>query len=724
MFKKSLAILLSFVIIISLFTVLPFQASAAVLGDDYPNRNSCAGCHSTANGDNHNDYNYRAFFYRQCTDFVAWRLNNTNGVYFTNSYGGVRWGNAKNWDDAARSIGVTVDGNPAIGAVAQTDAGYWGHVAWVADIIGDDVVIEEYNSLYASAYSKRQVSKYSFNYIHIKDINPDPDPTPTGTRTVVDGDYYITSALNNKKVLDIDDGQISNNKANAQLWDLLKWENQVFSVRHIGDGYYNIICKKSGKCLEVEGGGKDAGTNVQQYDGNGTDAQQWVIKETGDGYYYVVSKCSGLYLDVDNYNTDNGTNIKVYTGNSSDAQKWRFIQLGSHTFCDGDYYITSALDNNKVLDIDDGQISNNKANAQLWDLLKWDNQVFTIKHIGEGYYSIICKKSGKCLEIEGGYASAGTNVQQYDSNGTDAQQWVIKEVGDYYCITSKCNGLCLDVDSYNTDNGTNIKVYSANLSDAQKWRFIPIGSQTISEGEYFISTALDNSKVLDIDDGQISNNKANAQLWDLLKWDNQVFILKYNGSGYYSIINKKSGKYLEVEGGYMEVGTNVQQYNGNGTDAQQWVIKPTGDGYYYIESKCNGLYLDVDKYNTDNGTNIKVYTGNLSNAQKWTFIQNIEPTEPPTETPTTPTEQPTTPAEPTIPTEPKIIILGDVDGDNEVSIIDATLIQRKLVEMPVSIFNELAADVDGNGLDITDATYIQRFLAEIQTPYKIGEPIT
>ncbi len=446
-------------------------------------------------------------------------------------------------------------------------------------------------------------------------------PTPTGSITVTDGDYYISTALDNNKVLDIDAGQISNNKANAQLWELLNGQNQVFTVRHIGNGYYNIICKESGKCLEVDGGNTAAGTNVQQYDGNGTDAQQWVIKETGDGYYNIVSKCNGLYLDVDNYNTNNGTNIKVYSGNASDAQKWRFTLLGSHTFCDGDYYITSALDNNKVLDIDLGQISNNQANAQLWELLHWQNQVFTVKHIGDGYYNIICKESGKCLEIEDGYAHAGANVQQYDNNGTDAQQWVIKEVGNnYFCIVSKRNGLCLDVDNYRTDNGTNIKVYSGYLSDAQKWRFIPVGDHAVIDGEYYISTALDNNKVLDIDAGQISENKANAQLWELLNWENQVFSLVYNDNGYYSIICNKSGKYLEVEGGYKEAGTNVQQYEGNGTDAQQWVIKPTGDGYYYIVSKCNGLYLDVDNYNTDNGTNIKVYTGYLTNAQKWRFI--------------------------------------------------------------------------------------------------------
>ena len=69
------------------------------------------------------------------------------------------------------------------------------------------------------------------------------------------------------------------------------------------------------------------------------------------------------------------------------------------------------------------------------------------------------------------------------------------------------------------------------------------------------------------------------------------------------------------------------------------------------------------------------------------------------------------------------MIRGDSDGDGRVTIIDATVIQRGLVGLPVASFNEICSDVDGNGLDITDATKIQRYLADIPDPYHIGEPI-
>ena len=67
-------------------------------------------------------------------------------------------------------------------------------------------------------------------------------------------------------------------------------------------------------------------------------------------------------------------------------------------------------------------------------------------------------------------------------------------------------------------------------------------------------------------------------------------------------------------------------------------------------------------------------------------------------------------------------MLGDADGDGEVTVNDITCIQRVLAELPAADgFSESAADVDKNGkVDILDATYLQQWLAEMQTPYPIG----
>ena len=70
------------------------------------------------------------------------------------------------------------------------------------------------------------------------------------------------------------------------------------------------------------------------------------------------------------------------------------------------------------------------------------------------------------------------------------------------------------------------------------------------------------------------------------------------------------------------------------------------------------------------------------------------------------------------------VILGDVDGDGEVTIIDATAIQRHLASLPVTAFNQTSADADGDGeVTILDATAIQRHLADLPANENIGKPV-
>ena len=64
-------------------------------------------------------------------------------------------------------------------------------------------------------------------------------------------------------------------------------------------------------------------------------------------------------------------------------------------------------------------------------------------------------------------------------------------------------------------------------------------------------------------------------------------------------------------------------------------------------------------------------------------------------------------------------LLGDVDGDGTVTILDVTCIQRKLSGFKVQDYNEKAADADGDGtVTISDATCIQRYLAGFPSPLK------
>ena len=67
--------------------------------------------------------------------------------------------------------------------------------------------------------------------------------------------------------------------------------------------------------------------------------------------------------------------------------------------------------------------------------------------------------------------------------------------------------------------------------------------------------------------------------------------------------------------------------------------------------------------------------------------------------------------------------MGDVDLDGEVTILDATVIQRVLVEMIEDSDGHILryGDIDGGGLSIMDVTFIQRYLAQMDDGYPISD---
>ncbi|MCL1877069.1 LysM peptidoglycan-binding domain-containing protein [Candidatus Saccharibacteria bacterium] len=105
------------------------------------------------------------FYYGNCT----WYAYNRR-IQLGRNMAGIS-GNANAWAWTARNAGYVVDNIPEVGAIMQTTAGYYGHVA-VVESINDDgtITISEMNN---SAYGgfgitnyNRITNPYSYTYIH------------------------------------------------------------------------------------------------------------------------------------------------------------------------------------------------------------------------------------------------------------------------------------------------------------------------------------------------------------------------------------------------------------------------------------------------------------------------------------------------------------------------------------------------------------------------------
>ena len=146
-----------------------------------------------------------------------------------------------------------------------------------------------------------------------------------------------------------------------------------------------------------------------------------------------------------------------------------------------------------------------------------------------------------------------------------------------------------------------------------------IKSTELEEGIYYIKTLIDEKEVLDVMDNS-KENGASIQLWEksAQNTDNQKFEITKTESGNYTIKAMHSGKVLEEK-----EGSKVQQYEINNKETQEWIINKTADGYYNIISKSTGLYLDIPGAMATDGRVVRLYEGNESNAQKFE-LEKIE----------------------------------------------------------------------------------------------------
>ena len=303
---------------------------------------------------------------------------------------------------------------------------------------------------------------------------------------------------------------------------------------------------------------------------------------------------------------------------------------------DGKYVISSMLNSKYVLNVKNGSL-NNSANIELstYDN-ETDQQAFIVSHDAQGYITFTNAKSGKVLDVSDGKATNKKNIQQYESNGTRAQKWVVKKSNHGYMIISALDSnYVLDVNGGKANNGTNIQLYSGNGSDAQNWNIEKFVSKyekldvlansnknTIADGVYVITTALNSSFGLDVKDASKSN-LANIQLYIQNETDAQAFKVTHDSQGYVTFTNVNSGKVLDVSDGKAINGKNVQQYTSNGTRAQKWIIKKSGNGYIIVSALDSNFVLDLSSGKVKNGQNIQIYSSNDSNAQKWNLTKHM-----------------------------------------------------------------------------------------------------
>jgi type 1 glutamine amidotransferase len=211
-----------------------------------------------------------------------------------------------------------------------------------------------------------------------------------------------------------------------------------------------------------------------------------------------------------------------------------------------------------------------------------------------GYYPIMwTNKNYKML-----YANFGHNGMNYDTNtrtsstfeSAQQNQWLINgllwlggqtaptspptttpptgpDPAAWYSLVNKNSGKCVDAKAAGTANGTVIQQYACNGSNAQQFQLAPT-----SGGYDRVSNRGNSAQVLDVTDVSTADN-AKIQTWAYSGGNNQQWQPVAEGSGYYHLVNRNSGKCLDVPAASTADSVQLVQYTCNGTGAQSFKLQ-------------------------------------------------------------------------------------------------------------------------------------------------------
>ena len=299
------------------------------------------------------------------------------------------------------------------------------------------------------------------------------------------------------------------------------------------------------------------------------------------------------------------------------------INKAPNSVSDGQYLLKTELGGMGVLQVgSDGSAS--ETSLKICSSTMGEEQKFAIERdSSSGYVRIKNMQSFRYLGLVGSNGRYSQAVVQKEYSIDDRTLlWQIAESGGALIVKPAVNtGYCLDVTGGSFYEGVSVCLYKVNGTAAQRFSLISTspkveGGRTVADGVYSLASKADPSKVLDVAGGSVSNG-GNVQAWAANGTAAQRFRLTCGDDGFYTIQNLKSGKVLDVADANLVPGTNVQQWDANGTDAQKWAVRANADGSYTIVSKANGLALDLSGSTVADGSNAQCWQLDGSGSQSF-----------------------------------------------------------------------------------------------------------
>ena len=143
-----------------------------------------------------------------------------------------------------------------------------------------------------------------------------------------------------------------------------------------------------------------------------------------------------------------------------------------------------------------------------------------------------------------------------------------------------------------------------------------------NEGDYYILPESNTNHAIDVKGGGQAAVGTPLQIYQKNNSDAQLFTIKRVNGDWYKIIHKRTGLVMNVQGGNDANSARLWLYHDDGTDSCYWRFIDAGNGSYIIQSKL-GQQRVFDLYgnNAYSGAVLHLWQYHTNQAARWKLTQ-------------------------------------------------------------------------------------------------------
>ncbi|NUR03550.1 MAG: ricin-type beta-trefoil lectin domain protein [Streptomyces sp.] len=304
--------------------------------------------------------------------------------------------------------------------------------------------------------------------------------------------------------------------------------------------------------------------------------------------------------------------------NLSNPVTYSTIDLGNG-ISDGATYTVSNAGSKLMLTIAGGSTTNgtyatqqnaDNANDQQWRFVQQPS----------GYFKIFNVASGKVLGVENQSTANGAKILQWDDNGTADHEWAVApHPAGGFTVINRLTGKNLEIPSGSTTAGTIAGQWDATGCACQRWNLTQTALPPLGTGQYVLVNK-NSGKYLEIPSGSTTAGTA-ADQWQNTAYTCQLFTFQSAGSGAWNIRNVNSNLNLDIQGSSSTAGAAVIQNTASAANSQKWTLTDAGGGYYKLQNVNSALVAGVAQSSTANGAAVIQWGSAGLDDQLWKIVR-------------------------------------------------------------------------------------------------------